>query len=339
MLELVNRTAWQAGLFPGWGLDRRHQLTVVVKQSFAFGLDGRCTPLPNGPEIEPTDRRYDDPVTSSLAAPSEAVPFKQGGELLIFGSAQPVRRELRVMEVEAALESTAGLRWQKTLRVFGRRIWQRRLLGMVASYPEPLQPLPLRYEHAFGGIDTVRRALDERNPSGLGFARRGKVAPEQLLPQIEQGPRFIKSPADQPAPAGFAPLPSSWAPRADDFAGFSEDGGLCPYPQAVPAAMYNCAPLDQRFAAAFSGGERLRLRGFFAQTDEPVELLLPRLSPAAFTLIGGQRAPLPLQCDTLVVRADAQELDLIWRGAIAWSLVDDRAGHVLVREQLQQEVA
>jgi hypothetical protein len=338
MLELVNRTAWQAGLFPGWGLDRRHQLTLVVKQSFAFGLDGQLTPLAHGPAIEPADRRYDDPVTSSLAAAGEAVPFKQGGELLIFGTAQPARSELRVMEVEAALDSPTGLRWRKTLRVFGRRVWQRRLLGAAFSYPQPLEPLPLRYEYAFGGIDKARRALDERNPSGLGFARRGKVAPQQPLPQIEQGPRFIKSPGDQPAPAGFAPLPSSWAPRSADFLGFNEDGGLCPYPQPVPPTLYNCAPLDQRFAA-FKGDERLSLRGFFAQTEDAVELPLPRLPPAAFCLINGQRAPLPLQCDTLVVRADDQELDLVWRGAIAWSLADDRSGHVLVREQVQQEVA
>ncbi len=334
MLELANETCWAAMLVSGWARDRSRQLTLVIKQGYRFELDGSVSPLERETlELEGVDRYHGDPLASSLAAACELVPFKAGGEFLLTGTAYPPTEQARVMRVEAGIRFSDGTAWQKRLHVFGERRWQRSWLGWRPSGPQPLEPLPLRYEYAFGGYDEVRDESDPRNPVGCGFTVRGRAQAGQRLPQIECESDPVRRPGDRPAPAGFGPLPVQWEPRSD-LAAIDEEAlalGLCPYREPVSAALHNAAPVDQRFPQPFKGDEVVVLKGFFKERHAAVEIALPTAIPQAF-LIGPDRwHRLELCCDTISVDADARQLSLLWRGAIPWAEAKPRQGWVALR--------
>src|SRR5262249_5228934 len=68
----------------------------------------------------------------------------------------------------------------RAARVFGTRVYQPGVLGVVPGPPEPLRPTPLVYELTWGGTDRGADGLATSfgaNPVGVGFAvdRRGAV--------------------------------------------------------------------------------------------------------------------------------------------------------------------
>lgn len=333
MYQLDNRSTWSAGLYPGWNREGQRQFTLVIKAGFSFDAQGRLTPLPP-PAIEEADRYRDEPGRSSLAAACETVPFKQGGELLLYGTAQPLGGGRTVGEVEVSLRRGEGTPWSKALRVFGRRVWKTRLLMAIPGDPEPLAAVPLIYENAYGGCDPGDgEKMFASNPAGRGYSEKGQRLKGLELPQLEIGPRFIASPASRPVPAGFGPLSPLWEPRLGASAALDEEAALhggCPWGREVAADLFNAAPLDQRFAELFRGGECLTLRGLVAEAPAGVPLHLPSLRPDARLLRAGQAQNLQTRCDTLVIDADATHLYLIYRATLAWDARQGPGGSVLV---------
>lgn len=335
MLELLNESPWTAGLYAGWGCDRRHQMTLVVKAGYRFDASGTIS-AEHGVEIEAADRHYGDPLTSGLEAASDIVPFKAGGELLLSGTAYPPGRTALATRIEVSLVSAAGRRWSKSLRVTGCRRWRRKFFLMLPGDPEPMEPTPIRYEFAYGGMDRARRTLESRNPIGLGFAKYGRVANGQEMARIEKGPAFITKPSEHPAPAGYGPIPAGWQPRRSEAENVDEEAlaaGLCPYDLQPSPTMFNCAPPDQRFPVPFEGGEAVTLRGFFPNmNDMPVSFYLPRLRPEAYLSLDGELQPVALTCDTVTIDTERSTVSLLWRGAIPWRRAEAKTGWVRLHD-------
>jgi len=323
MLELINDTDWSAGLFPGWSRTRQRQLTLVVKAGFRFDAQGRLTPDPQ-PAIEAADRYRDDPESSSLEVVSEIVPFKQGGELLLCGSAHPGRPGQTGLAVEVGLRQGNRDYWTKQLLVFGPRRWESRLLAAVIGRPGPIDaPVPLIYEHAYGGCDPAKP--EQRylaNPAGTGFSLRGMRLKELSLPQLEIGPGYITGPTSRPCPAGFGPLAPHWEPRCQAAGDIDADAlqyGGCPWSKDLPADSFNAAPVDQRFDKPFAGEMTVSLKGLLADAPQ-VLLQLPALQPHLVLELEGKRQELAACCDTLLVDADQRQVQLVWRCAIPWDI-------------------
>jgi hypothetical protein len=335
MLKLDNPTPWQAALYPDWRADLKPQTTLVVKLAYRFDTQGRTEALEPAPPIETADRHHEDNPAASLAAARESVPFKQGGEILCHGTAHPPGEAARVMEASLALSRDGSEFWRKTLRITGPRQWHKGLLATGLTDPDPLQPLPLRYEHAYGGRDPrdPERRYDF-NPTGLGYSARSRWRGDLAVPQIEIGPDYLRTLSQRPTPAGFGPIAASWQPRlalAPEVDPAALAAGHCPYRQDLPLDLHNAAPLDQRFEQPFQGGELLQLGGLIAGAPaDGISIELPPNRPEAW-LIRGRAAPRPIQllCDTLVVRTDEQEIHLLWRGAI--EAAADATGHILIR--------
>ncbi len=337
MLELDNRSAWAAGLYPGWSLKAERQMTLAFKACFAFDAKGQLTPVEPTPVIEETDRYYGEPGQSSLAAAGETVPFKQGSELLLFGTAHPPKAEATVAEVSVGLRLANDRFWEKTLRLFGPRRWEKGLLGLSFSKPGPLASLPLRYEYAYGGCDpNHEEKLYPQNPVGVGYSEKGWRVNGMPLPQIEIGPKFITSPSQRGVPAGFGPIPSFWEPRIAAYEKLDHEAlawGGCPYPADAPAGMHNAAPLDQRFDQPFQGGETLRLKGLVEGAPlDGLLLNLPRLKPDLKLVVAQEVKTFPSACDTLVIDTDLKQIHLVWRAPIPWSLSDKRTGWVVLTD-------
>lgn len=303
---------------------------------------GGIEPLEPVPPIEAADRHQEDNPAASLAAARESVPFKQGAEILCHATAHPPGEAARVMETTLGLSrNDGGEGWRKTLRIYGPRQWRKGLFGAQLTEPVPLQPLPLRYEHAYGGRDirNPERHYD-RNPAGVGYSASSRWREGLAAPQIEIGPDYLQTLTQRPTPGGFGPIPTTWQPRAalqPDIAPTALAAGHCPYRQPLPPELYNAAPLDQRFEQPFQGGEVLQLGGLVAGAPPTgIAVEIPRNRPEAW-LVQGRAAPRPIQlvCDTLVVRADEQEIHLLWRGAI--EAAADASGHILIRPGAIQE--
>lgn len=325
MCQLDNQSQWSAGLYPGWSRTGKRQFTLVVKAGFGFDVQGNLTVLPQ-PPIEEADRYRGDPKTSSLEAACEIVPFKKGGELLLFGTAHPMGKGT-VGEVEVGIHFADGRAWRKTLRVFGRRQWRSILLMALPGAPEPLEAIALTYENAYGGCDQGDPEKPfAANPSGKGYTLRGLRLKNLELPRIEMGPPFITSPTSRPAPAGYGPISPLWAPRLSAFESArrheAREGG-CPWGEKTPGDLFNAAPLDQRFAATFQGDETISLKGFFPEAPQGLQLRIPPIQPEIDLETDEGNCRVEIRCDTLVIDTDRKQLHLLWRGAITGVEDDD----------------
>ncbi len=340
MLELDNRTAYSAGMCPGWSRDARFQMTVVIKQTLAFDTSGRVLPLEPASPIVEADRYHGSPGRSSLAVASEAAPFKQGGELLLGGTAHPPGKG-PAFEVTVGLDHGPGEMWWKPLMVTGPRTWQRTWLGVMPGDAGAATALQLSYEEAFGGIygDSPGEAFNA-NPVGRGHHPRTRKAVGQAMPRIEWPNRLVRRPSDTRPPAGFGPLPAGWSPRVELGAitgGDGADANGCPHAPGAPADLHNTAPADQRFPAPFRGGETLYLKGFFPETAETVRLTLPDSAPVLRLVDGGEGRAVEAILDTLIVDTDRRHIHRVWRAGLPWSRVRTGRAWLQVREPPQSE--
>lgn len=337
MLEIANESSLAAGAYPGFSATGEPQMTVVVKACYRISDDGVLSPSPDASAIEDADRYYGDPHETSLAAANEAVPFKRGADLLAFGTARP-HAAAKAMEVAIGLNRPGKPAWRKSLHVAGPRYWRNGLFGAMLSEAAALEPLPLRYEYAYGGKDPKRDGREEpRNPVGRGYVSSGWRVKNVQAPQIEQGPKLIRSPAQQPMPAGFGPIARDWMPRAALLREFDEEAaiyGHCPYQGEAPAELYNAAPADQQFDTRFEGGENLTLKGFVADVSASAEisLTLPVFRPTLILWRNNAELPLNVRCDTLVVKGDEREIHLIARAAVTDEANQDAPGWIFVRD-------
>ncbi|ABA90062.1 protein of unknown function DUF2169 [Syntrophotalea carbinolica DSM 2380] len=343
MLQLDNRTDWAAGLYPGWGINRQRQQTLVFKVGYSFDKEGILAPLPQAP-IEETDRYRGDPETSSLVAASEIVPFKQGGELLLHGSAHPAGSGERVLQVKVSLRQRNDAFWSKELRVFGCRSWKRRLLTALPSTPEPIEgPIALVYENAYGGTDPANpEETCTANPAGVGFSLRGLRTKSLSLPRIECGPGFVASPASRVSPAGYGPIAPHWEPRCNAKVDIDTEAityGGCPWGKEPPESLYNTAPLDQRFEQPFEGEMTLQLKGLVADAPRDILIHLPEIKPRIHLDMNETFTEFQAACDTLIVHTDPREINLIFRCALPWSHNHTEEGLVTLRDLVAEEQA
>ena len=318
MFELVNGTDAKVALVQGWSLDGRVQSVAIAKLTLQFDLQGNLF-MAEQEEVVLADEHYGDPRDSSLRRANEAVPFKQGAEYYLHGHACAPDGEQVSHQVSVSLEQN-GLARTKQLAVLGEHQWQKGLLGHRRTEPLPFSRLPLRYELAFGGAHPEKGQREKRNPVGRGFNPSGWSLKDTRAPQIEYLGQAQLSPSRDAPVAGFAPLPSFWAPRQGRYGELSRqplDNQGCPWNQDAHPALHHCAPEDQWLAAPLTGGEKLVLQGFFSGSEKPVELVLPTWRPQVLLVRRGHRAErIELCCDTLKIDTDRQTLSLIARAAV-----------------------
>jgi len=340
MLELDNKTNWQAGIYPGWSKDKSYQLTVVVKASYKFDVNGKLVLMEEQPEIEQCDQYSKKPLESSLRSVHEIAPYKHQSEIYLYGTAYPPHENITAMEVGMGLMFNDGHEWKKVLRIFGKRMWKKNMINYILSNPETItEPVSLSYENAFGGSHPENdEEFCETNPIGMGFNASTKQLINTELPEIEIGPNYLTSPVQRTIPAGYAPLAVNWEPRRSEIGKIESDPVLqdgYPYTDEAKSSLHNAAPVDQRFSQFFQGGEILHLRALLKDVPHNVttQIILPELSYQLYTIINNEARLLSAVGDTVVVNTDEQMLSIIYRAAIPWKIEDRRQGWVVLKEK------
>lgn len=316
MLQVVNLTPFVAALtvFPDpQGVETAY---AVIKATFRFTPEGPVPQVPALPLL-PADVYWGDPAASSLRAAGEVALLKPFTDILLVGRAIAPAVDTRVADV--------GLRVgpvQRVLRVFGPRRWEKGLGGWRISEPGAWQRMPIKWEHAYGGVAPARGdappEYEPRNPVGLGFVRRGGDPVEgQPLPNLEDPHALIRDPDDRPEPACLGPVAPTWMPRRQHVGTYNEAWRRrrAPYlPEDFDPRYFQVAPTASIAQTPLRGGEPVVLSGF--TVGQPLSFALPACELDVVFDFNGSEVQRPPQLETVLIEPDAGRVQLLWRCAL-----------------------
>jgi hypothetical protein len=315
MWQIVNRTPYSAA--QGWvrGLEGAETWLVVVKATFDIAPDGTTRIAAEQPPPVRSPVYWGEPGMSSIRYDTDFVLAKQTTDVIVNGAAHAPRgTALRQLDVSLRVGDI-----RKNVRVFGNRFW-----GVGAAWitaPEPFESMPLRFEHAFGGIDPKsgeKGGFYWPNPVGTGFATTREHAANSRLPNLELVDAPIRSWDDRPAPAGFGVVASHWQSRAQlagtyDAAWEGDRQPLLPHDFRIEH--YQTSPRDQRPPSFLRGGELVVCRGMTPNGE--LSFQLPRVELALRSRFhGGDRVdhPPPM-LHTVIIEPDAPRVSMVWHMA------------------------
>jgi hypothetical protein len=291
--ELDNRT--ELAVHPQLLADRDgEKLLVVVKATFELGPDGtpELAPEARTRGVRFADFPWDEKKPESIAYPADLFLRKPGTDVIFVAKAY-APRERPVPRFDVRVEVGP---LQKSLVVFGRRLWVDR--GSALTAPAPVVEQEMRYDFAWGGSDDSDpdRFLEEaRNPAGTGIAGDPAALTHQVAPCIEDPAYPIRSVRTAPPPAGIGPIGRHWMPRRK-YAGTYDQAWQelrAPLlPDDFDDRFNHCASPGLTAAEPLRGGEPVRLLGLvpgggalsFALPEVAVaiEVRVPGREPARF---------------------------------------------------------
>ncbi len=208
------------------------------------------------------------------AALDDGIP-KRRGEVLLKARCFSGGAPRRAMEVRLRMGSI-----DKTLWVFGNRVWRRGPAGPRISDPEPFEEMDISWDNAFGGPGFAM------NPNGKGIAALQSAAGQPItpLPNVENPRALIATPNDRPVPAGFGPYEITWPQRASKAGSYGE-GYLrerFPYYAAdMDWSIFNAAPADQQLDGFLAGGVDFECSGLHPRKPV-VRGRVPKLAARCF---------------------------------------------------------
>lgn len=160
--------------------------------------------------IRGQDIPWGDPEKSSIKYPSDLCLTKPGTDVIVVAAAHaPGGRAVPSFDAGVRVG-----RLEKTIRVFGLRVWAAD--GSSLTAPRPTTGAQVRYEHAWGGLDVtdpLKPVEEPRNPVGMGIARDLSELTHRPGPTIEDPLYPIASVRTRPPPAGLGAIGRHWEPR------------------------------------------------------------------------------------------------------------------------------
>jgi len=315
MLQFKNDTPFQGTIYLMPDAEGIDTLFAVVKGSLVLGE--RLALVEKQIPVTLADEYHAEPGTSSIKNPSDVSLTKPATDVLLLGSAYaPGGRPTTYMDV-----SLAAGPLQKTVRVFGDRVW-RGSVSASASDPAPFVRMPLVWERAYGGMDHKgdERRAEPRNPVGAGYrAKDGEKPLDGLrLPNLEDPADLVTSPRQRPAPAGLGPICAHWQPRVQ-YAGTYDDRWQrerAPYlPQDFDPRFLQVATPGLVAPGYLQPGDRIDVRG--ANPSGTLRVELPPVRIRVTYVVDGSPQPVPASLDTVLIEPDDGRLVLVWRSALS----------------------
>lgn len=318
-MELLNATKMQAGYTMGMAPDGRESLVVVVKGTFR---------IPERPDHEPSladeqiplimaDTFEGEPGFSAPIYESEFPPKKPKCDVLLNGSAYaPCGKPTKKVRVELQVGT-----WRKSFNVVGSRTWNKGILGVSATSPEPFTVMPFSYGKAFGGTDQTHEDPAQHkfvlaNPVGRGFHHyiSGKLVDGKPLPNTEEEGHPVKKPDGDYRPMAFGPMGRNWDPRYK-LAGIYDQNwidNIFPFlPPDFQEAYYQAAPADQQIPH-LRGGEIVILTNL--TPEGTARFAIPTIDmPIVFFPKKGEKQETKGVLDTIILEPDQRRVMLTWR--------------------------
>ncbi len=336
-------------VLPGQTPEGGHILSVLLKRTYDIVRDGHASRAQTDRPLLAGDQPWGNPLNSTTRYEADFVPFKLSTDVVFDAlahapSGTPAPNVLIGVRV-------AGR--QKLLHVFGDRSARLSERGdLVFTDPVAFETMEIRYEFAYGGIDVFsdkRVAYPyPRNPLGRGFtiAKRPEVVDNLDLPNIEDAANLLTPERlcigeyakweGQPMPGGLGWFPKTSVPRARLAGVMPADRPLeqelrQAYAKLVPAGqreayVNNALPaMDFRFFSGASPGLSIpyltgdeRIETLNLSPEGRLNFFLPDDRPRIGLDIGGGMETLETVIQTVLVRMEEQQIDIVWRGALAY---------------------
>jgi len=322
--EVTNRTRGKVFPLPVRDKDGRNLYVVPLKYTVQIGARGACELVDDGPMPYLVDECHepdlasscvgaapDAPIQTSIEKPSDLFEHKPGTDVILVGHAHPpIMRSVTSVDVSLRVGPV-----KKTVRAFGLRAWKLSSFSGLSPGPaRPIQePVPLRYELAWGGMDIAEgeKPIGEpRNYVGRGVVRNPRAHVDMPAVQLEDvsGSR---------APACFGAIHRHWQPRVQ-YAGTYDaawmESKMPLLPDDFDARYHVGVPHDQWSPTPLWVDEPIEVLN--ATEDGVLRAQLPRLSPRFFSVVAGERKEHATHLDTLLVDADARRVEATFRAAI-----------------------
>jgi hypothetical protein len=319
MLQLENSTPLKATFLATADSNGIDSIVTVIKGTFDLKGLGQLTE--EQVPILLADEYSGEPGHSSVNRPSDIGLPKLGTDVLLVGHAySDGSRPTLARDVQLMVGPI-----NKTVRVFGRRVWQKRLFGVAISEMESFDKLPLMWEHAFGGLaqndeDPPKLESESRNPVGRGFyAKKSAKEVEGVeLPNLENPNHLLRSWKDRPPPAGFGVVSPMWQPRLGWAGTYDESWqrNRAPFlPNDFDSRFLQVAPVDQVAPNHLQGGELVRITGVIPNGD--VRFELPRCRIEVLYSMDNQDVRRGANLDMVLIEPDMARVVLVWRAALA----------------------
>jgi hypothetical protein len=314
MLALNNRTPFAAERCFMRDKTGADHWVVAVKATYALHPDGALSLADEqlAPQFAPV--YWGEPGISSIRYESDLTLPKPATDVLLNACAHAPRGRA-VTELEVRLRFGPV---DKTLRVCGPHHFRRRVWGVQADAPAHFTTLPLRYEVAYGGMDTQdadpsRHRADMRNPVGTGVAfdrstLAGRPAPSVVYPGGD---------VEKAGPAGFGAIASYWSPRLEQGGTYDAEWSASQRP-LLPLDWQDscllCAPPDQRVPGHLRGDEVIALTHLSPRAE--LRLQLPRTVLGFNTHFGAKVQAHRGRLVTVVIEPDDARLVMVWQTAL-----------------------
>jgi hypothetical protein len=334
-------------VLPGQAPDGDHILATLVKRSYTIIPGGRCQRAPKDRKLVASDTHFGDPMNTAVKYESDFVPFKLATDVVVNCHAhapggQPVQELVTAIAIDDVVCSV--------IVIGDRRAHYRGGRAPDFGEPVPFAVMPIRYERAFGGVD-IRS--DPKLACAYGFNHLGRGFAIRNTPEVLENLELpnIENPVDRltperlccghfihmdqlPEPAGFGWTMKVWRPRMLMAGVMPADAAIARalrqvHRQAVPAEqreMYDQTELpamDFRFFNGASiglvlpylrGDEIVRTKHL--TPDGRLDFMLPGDEPSIGIDIGAGVMTPVVRLQTVMIRLDEGEVDLVWRGAI-----------------------
>lgn len=297
----------------------RDVLVVYVKAAYAIQPEGQLVLAENQIPVNPAGEYFGEPGKSSLKYAPECAFAKLATDVILIGHAY-APEQVPVTQLDVSLRVGA---LQKSVRVFGDRVWEKGFFGWRISDPQSLTTMPLIYERAFGGKDVSHEdaknhEYELRNPLGVGLmARKTALNAPLPLPNLEDPKNLIQKITDRPPPAGFGCIAPDWHPRLPLAGTYDEAWQQQRMPLLAKdfnRAFFNAAGLDLIAPAFLTGSEDIEVIN--ATPQGRLAFRLPGQAPRVFlTMSGEDEQDLPVTLDTVTINTDESVLVLLWRAS------------------------
>ncbi|MCK6587194.1 MAG: DUF2169 domain-containing protein [Polyangiaceae bacterium] len=293
-----HRPLARAGIVPSepgsvvWRFRGQLHVTAIVKVTLAFEPDGPMMPADEVEPIRQVEIHQSNNPARSIRATTDTAPYMAKADIVLTGHAfAPPGQVAQSVRVRLAVGRRDGAILDKVIEVRGEKGPQ----GI-----KPFQKIPLVYERAFGGIGFAE------NPIGRG-AGGAPESPNLVDPKIAE--RI----------ACFAPISRVWPQRKRLLRGLDPRVFTQPIveiPEHFDWTFFQAAPPDQQ-VRYLEGDEWILLEGVHPAFPS-ILTRLPGLR-ALGQVVGlrgpgdTQAHPIQFRADTLVIDADAQRCEVVWR--------------------------